>query len=100
MQCFEPLDVVGNCARRDGLRAVELNPATAEITAAGRSRWVEPFFLGHCLELRDADGRGLLLELWLWSTSTRDALLAAVRAANGATNDHPIEDENGSEARS
>lgn len=99
-QCFQHLEVVGNRARRYGLRAVELDLTTAEIAATGRSWWVELFFLGHCLELRDADGRGLLLESWLWSSSTRDALLRAVRAANGATNDHPIGDENGGEARS
>jgi len=100
VQCFQHLEVVGNRARRYGLRAVELNLATAHVTATGRSWWAELFFLGHCFELRDADGRGLLLESWLWSTSTRDALLQAVRAANGATTDRPLEDENGSEARS
>jgi hypothetical protein len=100
VQCFQHLEVVGNCARRHGLRAVELDLTTAEIKASGRSWWVELFFLGHCLELRDADGRGLLLESWLWSTATRDAVLHAVRAANGATNDHPIGDENSGGARS
>jgi hypothetical protein len=100
VQCFQHVDVVGNRVRRHGLRAVELDLATAKVTATGRSWWVELFFLGRCLELRDADGRGLLLESWLWSTSTRDALLSAVRAANGATNGYPIEDENGSGARS
>jgi len=93
-QCFQHLEVGGNRARRHGLRAVDLDLKTAEIKASGRSWWVELFFLGHCLELRDAEGRGLLLESWLWSTSTRDAVLRAVRAANGAMNDHPIGDEN------
>jgi hypothetical protein len=32
--------------------------------------------------LRDADGRGLMLEAWLWSASTRQALLEAVARAN------------------
>jgi hypothetical protein len=99
-QCFQHLEVVGNRVRRHGLRAVELDLTTAEIKANGRSWWVELFFLGHCLELRDADGHGLLLESWLWSTSTRDAVLHAVRAANGATNDHRIGDENSGGARS
>jgi len=100
VQCFQHLEVVGNRARRHGLRAVELDLTTAEIKANGRPWWVELFFLGHCLELRDADGRGLLLESWLWSAATRDAVLRAVRAANGATDDHRIVDENGGGARS
>ena len=99
-QCFQHLDVQGNRARRHGLRAVELDLSTAEIKATGRSWWVELFFLGHCLELRDADGRGLLLESWLWSKSTREAVLDAVYAANPARARHGRTDENGETAHS
>jgi hypothetical protein len=100
VQCFQHVDVTGNRARRFGLRAVEVDLATAEVKATGRSWWVELFFLGRCLELRDADGHGLLLESWLWSRSTRDALLLAVRTASGATDDCAIGDENTGEAHS
>ena len=100
VQCFQHVEVVGSCARRSGLRAVELDLSTAQVKALGRSWWVELFFLGHCLELRDADGRGLLLESWLWSRSTRDALLAAVRAANPAAAGGAGADPNAGEARS
>ena len=61
---------------------MELDLASARVTATGRSWWVQLFFLGHCLELRDDDGHGLLLEAWLWSAATRQALLEAVAAAN------------------
>ena len=38
---------------------------------------MELFFLGRCLELRDADRHGLLLESWLWSKATRAAIVEA-----------------------
>ena len=61
--------------------------------ATGRPWWIELFFLGRCLELRDADGRGLLLESWLWSKATRDALVATVgkyqRAPSDGAGDPP-----------
>ena len=81
VQCFQRLEVIGGRARRTGLRAVDLDLSTAKIKATGRAWWIELFFLGRCLELRDTEGRGLLLESWLWSKATRDAILDAVRAA-------------------
>jgi hypothetical protein len=86
-QCFQRVEVIGDRARRTGLRAVELDLSTARVKATGRPWWVELFFLGRCLELRDADGRGLLLESWLWSRGTRDALVATVRAYDRAPSD-------------
>ena len=83
--------MIGDRARRTGLRAVELDLSTAKIKATGRAWWIELFFLGRCLELRDADGRGLLLESWLWSKGTRDALVAAVRSYDRTPSDGPGE---------
>ena len=80
-QCFQRVEVDGNVARRTGLRAVQVDLSTAQVKRTGRSWWIELFFLGRCLELRDTEGRGLLLESWLWSKATRDAILDAVRAA-------------------
>ena len=81
-QCFQHVEVEGNRARRRGLRAVDLDLSSARVTKPGRSWWMQLFFLGHCLEVRDADGRGLLLEAWLWSAATRRALVEAVATAN------------------
>jgi hypothetical protein len=81
-QCFQRVEVDGGLARRTGLRAVQLDLSTAEVKRTGRAWWVELFFLGRCLELRDTDGRGLLLESWLWSKATRQAILDVVRTAN------------------
>ena len=86
VQCFQHVEVTGNRARRSGLRAVDLDLSSARVTKTGRSWWVQLFFLGHCLEVRDADGRGLLLEAWLWSADTRRALVEAVAAANPGAN--------------
>ena len=91
VQCFQRVEVIGDRARRTGLRAVELDLSTAKVKTTGRPWWIELFFLGRCLELRDADGRGLLLESWLWSKATRDALVAAVRAYDRAPSDGPGE---------
>ena len=82
VQCFQHVEIVGVRARRTGLRAVELDLSTARVAKPGRSWWMQLFFLGRCLELRDADGHGLLLEAWLWSAATRNALVEAVAAAN------------------
>ena len=87
VQCFQRLEVIGGRARRTGLRAVDLDLSTAKIKATGRAWWIELFFLGRCLELRDADGRGLLLESWLWSKGTRDAIVAAVRVYDRTPSD-------------
>ena len=87
VQCFQRVEVDDDRVRRTGLRAVDLDLSTARVKATGRSWWVELFFLGRCLELRDADGRGLLLESWLWSKATRDALVDAAHAANPAPGD-------------
>ena len=86
-QCFQSVHLVGNYARRTGLRAVQIDLSTARVLATGRSWWVELFFLGRCLEIRDADGRGLLLESWLWSKAMRSELLEMVRAATGESMD-------------
>ena len=82
VQCFQHVEVAGNRARRTGLRAVDLDLTTAHVKTTGRSWWMQLFFLGRCLELRDADGRGLLLEGWLWSAATQQALVDALEAAN------------------
>ena len=87
VQCFQRVEVSDDRARRTGLRAVDLDLSTAKIKATGRPWWIELFFLGRCLEIRDADGRGLLLESWLWSKATRDALVAAVAAFDRAPGD-------------
>jgi hypothetical protein len=86
-QCFQAVHLSGHRARRTGLRAVEIDLATAQVKATGRSWWVELFFLGRCLEIRDADGRGLLLESWLWSKATRDEIRRMVRAETGGSMD-------------
>ena len=86
-QCFQRLEVAGHRARRTGLRAVDLDLSTAQVKATGRAWWIELFFLGRCLELRDADGRGLLLESWLWSKETRDAIVAQVRSFDRSLSD-------------
>ena len=82
VQCFQRVEVVGNRARRTGLRAVDLDLSSARIAKTGRSWWAQLFFLGRCLEVRDADGHGLMLEAWLWSEATRQALIEAIAAAN------------------
>ena len=86
-QCFQRLEVIGHHARRTGLRAVDLDLSTARVKATGRAWWIELFFLGRCLEIRDADGRGLLLESWLWSKGTRDAIVAKVRSFDRSASD-------------
>jgi hypothetical protein len=86
-QCFQRVEVTGHHARRTGLRAVELDLSTAAVEKTGRAWWVELFLLGRCLELRDADRHGLLLESWLWSKATRTAIVEAVRAANPTDRD-------------
>ena len=94
VQCFQHVEMAGNRVRRSGLRAVDLDLSSARVTKTGRSWWVQLFFLGHCLEVRDADGHGLLLEAWLWSAETRQALVQAVAAAN------PSDDPSGESAHS
>jgi hypothetical protein len=82
VQCFQHVEVAGNRARRTGLRAVELDLSSARVAKTGRSWWAQLFFLGRCLELRDAENHGLMLEAWLWSAATRQALVEAVARAN------------------
>jgi hypothetical protein len=86
-QCFQSVHLMGNYVRRTGLRAVQIDMATAKVKATGRSWWVELFFLGRCLEIRDADGRGLLLESWLWSKAMRTEILEMVRTPTGESMD-------------
>jgi len=85
VQCFQSVHVIGNYARRTGLRAVQIDLSTATVKATGRSWWVELFFLGRCLELRDADGHGLLLESWLWPQAMRDELAERASASRAST---------------
>ena len=84
VQCLQRVEVTGDRVRRTGLRAVELDLSTATVRKTGRAWWVELFFLGRCLELRDAEKHGLLLESWLWSKATRAAIVDAAHAANPA----------------
>ena len=86
-QCFQRLEVEGHRVRRTGLRAVDFDLSTAQVKATGLAWLIELFFLGRCLELRDADGRGLLLESWLWSKETRDAIVAKVRSFDRSLSD-------------
>jgi hypothetical protein len=81
LQCRQRLVVDGQFVRRIGLRPCVLDLATAEVVSVGRRWWVELFFLGRSLQLRDADGHRLYLESWLWDDVTR-AVLA--QAAGGA----------------
>jgi hypothetical protein len=82
LQCFQRIEIAGDHARRVGLRAVTLDLTTTWVQATGRSWWMELFFLGRSLELRDAERHGLLIESWLWSKATRDAVVGAALAAN------------------
>jgi hypothetical protein len=79
VQCLQRIEVTGNRARRTGLRAVDLDLSTARVEKTGRAWWFELFFLGRCLEIRDADRHGLLLESWLWSKATRASIVSAVQ---------------------
>ena len=63
-----------------GLRPVELDLSTAYLVHTGCSWWRELFFCGPCLQLRDANGRRLYLESWLWEPTTRAELLEATTA--------------------
>src|SRR4029077_12384375 len=103
-QCLQRIEITGNQARRTGLRIVDLDLATARVERTGRAWWFELFFLGRCLELRDADRHGLLLESWLWWRRTRNARLAAARAGSPPVESGPVEratsDESGEAARS
>jgi hypothetical protein len=78
LQCRQKIVVDGNSVYRIGLRPVLFNLATAEVVCEGARWWQELFFLGHSLQLRDADGHRLYLESWLWDESTRAAFVEAV----------------------
>jgi hypothetical protein len=77
LQCRQRLVIDGRYVRRVGLRPVVLDLSTAEVVCAGRSWWVELFFLGSSFQLRDAEGHRLYLESWLWDRTTRAVLAAA-----------------------
>jgi hypothetical protein len=83
-QCLQRIEITGDHARRTGLRIVDLDLSTARVERTGRAWWFELFFLGRCLELRDADRHGLLLESWLWSKADRAAIVDAASALNSA----------------
>jgi hypothetical protein len=78
LQCRQRIVVDGNEVYRIGLRPVLLDLSTAEVVRPGARWWQELFFLGHSLELRDADGHRLYLESWLWDASTRALFVDAV----------------------
>ena len=80
LQTTQRIVVEGGVARRMGLRPVELDLSTAYLVHTGCSWWRELFFCGPCLQLRDADGRRLYLESWLWEPTTRAELLEATTA--------------------
>jgi hypothetical protein len=81
LQCRQRIVLDGRTAHRVGLRPVTIDLATAEVVFEGRSWWRELFFLGRSLELRDADGRRLYLESWLWSAEVRAHVVAATLPA-------------------
>ncbi len=78
LQCRQRIVVDGVSVARIGIRPVLLDLSTAEIVCGGARWWQELFFLGHSLQLRDADGHRLYLESWLWDESTRAAFVEAV----------------------
>ena len=78
LQCGQRIVVDGRVVRRHGLRPVELDLATAEVVHSGSSWWRELFFCGPMLQLRDAAGRRLYVESWLWDVDTRAAVVAAI----------------------
>jgi len=80
LQCGQRIVVDGRVVRRVGLRPVELDLATAEVVHRGSSWWRELFFCGPMLQLRDATGRRLYVESWLWDAETRSALVEAIPA--------------------
>jgi hypothetical protein len=80
LQCRQRIVVDGRDVYRIGLRPVLLDLATAEVVCEGARWWQELFFLGHSLQLRDADGHKLYLESWLWDADTRAAFVEAVSA--------------------
>lgn len=88
LQCRQKIVVEGRSVSRIGLRPVHLDLATAEIVCDGARWWQELFFLGHSLELRDADGHRLYLESWLWDAPTRAAFVGAA-APHGSRADDP-----------
>jgi hypothetical protein len=77
LQCRQRLVIEGQYVRRIGLRPCILDLSTAEVVSAGRRWWVELFFLGRSLQLRDAEGHRLYLESWLWDDVTRAVLAQA-----------------------
>jgi len=79
LQCRQKLVVEGNSVYRIGLRPVLLDLSTAEVVCTGARWWQELFFLGHSLQLRDADGHRLYLESWLWDEATRTMFAEASR---------------------
>jgi hypothetical protein len=78
LQCRQRLVVEGRSVYRVGLRPTTLDLNTAEIVATGGRWWHELFFLGHSLQLRDADGHRLYLESWLWEATIREAFVEAI----------------------
>jgi hypothetical protein len=80
LQTTQRIVVEGGVAQRFGLRPVELDLGTAYVEHAGSPWWRELFLCGPSLQLRDADGRRLYLESWLWDADTRDCVLEAAAA--------------------
>ena len=80
LQCTQRIEVDGRFVQRTGLRPVMLDLATAEVAYRGSSWWRELFFCGPMFQLRDADGRRLYVESWLWPSELRLQLLEAIPA--------------------
>jgi hypothetical protein len=80
LQCTQRIVVEAGVARRVGLRPAEIDLSTAQVVHSGSRWWRELFLCGAPLQLRDADGRRLYVESWLWDACARDALLEAAGA--------------------
>jgi len=78
LQCRQRIVVDGRFVQRIGLHPVVLDLGTAEVICTGRPWWAELFFCGRSLQLRDAGGRRLYLESWLWDAETRSTFVEAV----------------------
>jgi hypothetical protein len=88
LQCRQRIVVDGGTVYRIGLRPVVLDLSTAEVVTPGRRWWLELFFLGQSLQLRDADGHRLYLESWLWDATTRAAFVEPFDTTPGEAQSH------------
>ncbi len=77
-QCAQSIVVDGRYVSRVGLRPVVIDLVSAEVIHEGSAWWRELFFCGPMLQLRDAEGRRLYLESWLWDANTCASIVEAV----------------------